>query len=401
MASLITASTLFALTSSGLLLWIIVLARMKLMRVGSQTVRDGCDLPAPPDGWPRLSIVVPVHNEQDMIERCAASLRAQTYDDLELIFVLDRCSDNTAGVLAGHAATDPRVTIVVNDHCPDDWAGKCHAAHLGAQRATGEWILFTDADTEFEPDLTRAAVALARHRDAALLSLLSTLTFVHHFEQVAQLAAAIQLMIMYPIERVKRGRQARPFANGQFMLFRRDWYDRIGGHAAVKDDLLEDIASARRVQGHGGRSEVLFADGMLSCSMYETLRDFEQGWKRIFIEACNRKPGRLLKWATRTLLLGVALPLVQLAALVAAPATMLIGHPWLGGGMAGTVLTSWILQGVALRRLATLARAPHASIALYPLGCLIVGRIMIAGARDLRRRRPVVWGGRRYVLTPR
>ncbi len=200
---------------------------------------------------------------------------------------------------------------------------------------------------------------------------------------------------------MNRSRRPRPFANGQFLLFRRDWYERIGGHTALKDDLLEDIAAARLVNGHGGLNAVVVADGMLMCSMYESLAEFIQGWKRIFIEACSRKPGRLRKWAARTLFVDVGLPLVQLVTLASAPAVAATGQVPLALAMTLTVLIGWAFQGVVLWRFHTVGGAPRRAILLYPLGCLIVGMVMLAGARDLKRRRPVVWGGKRYVLTPR
>ncbi len=397
----ITAWLLLALCGAGLALWGVIVVRMTLMRLGSQTVREGLGLPAPEAGWPRLSIIVPVHNEERLLDGCVRSLREQAYERLEMVFVLDRCTDGTAAVLAKHAAADPRIVVVENDSCPDDWAGKCYAAQRGAQRASGDWMLFTDADTRFDPGLARASMALAHDRGLALLSLLSTLTFDHLFERVAQLAAAINLLILYPVARVSRARRPRPFANGQFMLFRRDWYERIGGHTAVKDCLLEDIAAARLVHAHGGRSAVLFADDMLRCSMYETLADFETGWKRIFIEACNRKHDRLRKWGWRTLANGVVLPVIQLSTLVTAPFVAMSGDLPLGAAMILIVVAGWILQTSVLLRLSTVARAPRLAVLLYPLGCWIVGRVLLSGARDLRRNRPVVWGGRRYVLKPR
>lgn len=396
-----TAILLLAISVAGLLFWVVFLVRMSLMLVGRPTVRKGLRLPAPQGGCPSLSIVVPVHDEEAVIDACARLLRGQEYDGLQIIFVLDRCTDGTARLLAGHAEADPRVILVENDSCPHDWAGKCYAAHLGAQRATGDWILFTDADTRFEPSLCRAAMALAGARGFVLLSLLSTLTFEHLFERVAQIAAGMHLMILYPIHRLNRAKPPRPFANGQFMLFRRDWYDRIGGHAALKETLLEDLAAAKLMRRHGGRAGVAFADGMLMCSMYDTLAEFEAGWKRIFIEACARKPQRLRKWGRRTLAFGVGLPLAQLASLAAAAAVWVSGDAALAIALVGTVLLGWAAQAAVLLRTCTINRAPRRSIALYPLGCLIVGRILLLGARDLVRGRPLVWARREYVLRPR
>jgi chlorobactene glucosyltransferase len=396
-----TAVFLLCLTMGGLVLWAVLLVRMSLMLVARPTVREGLHLAAPEGGWPALSIVVPVHNEERLIDGCATLLRGQEYDNLEIVFVLDRCTDGTAAILARHARADKRVVLVENDSCPEEWAGKCYAAHRGAQRATGEWVLFTDADTRFDPRLCRAAMALARARELVLLSLLSTLTFEHRFERVAQVAAALTLLTLYPVRRVSRARPPRPFANGQFMLFRRDWYERIGGHAAVKDALLEDLAAAQLVRHHGGPAGVFFADGMLMCSMYETLAEFEAGWRRIFIEACDREPRRLRKRGRRTLAYGVGLPIAQVAALALAPVIAGLGEGSLALWLVATVLAGWAAATAVLLRIYALCRAPRRSIPLYPLGCLIVGRILLGGARDLELGRPLVWGRRQYVLEPR
>lgn len=397
----VIAWTLAALSAVGAFVWIIFLTRMSILAGRATSVREGLDRPAPRGGWPTLSIIVPAHDEEGHIDDCARLLREQEYERLELIFVLDRCRDRTAELLAKHASADARIVVIDNDACPDDWAGKCHAAHLGSQRATGDWLLFTDADTRFDPRLSRAAVALALERDAGLLSLWSTLTYEHRFERVAQLAAGIMLMILFPIGRTSRDRPPRPFANGQFLLFRRDWYERIGGHAAVKDDLLEDIAAAKRVHRQGGRNEVVVADGMLTCSMYTTRAAFEAGWKRIFIEACGRKPKRMRRWGRRVITFAVAMPLVQLGTLAAAVAVASSGHAIAALVMVVVVLAGWAAQYSALWRLYTMAHAPRRTIPLFPLGCLVVARILLAGARDLKQGRPVVWGRRQYVLEAR
>ncbi len=143
------------------------------------------------------------------------------------------------------------------------------------------------------------------------------------------------------------------------------------------------------------------ADDMLICSMYESLAEFRQGWKRIFIEACGRKPARLLKWAARSLVIDVVLPLVQLATLASAPAVAAAGEVPLALTMTLVVLTGWTFQGAVLWRFYTMGRAPRLAILLYPLGCWIVARVMLSAARDLGRGKAVVWGGRRYVLKPR
>jgi cellulose synthase/poly-beta-1,6-N-acetylglucosamine synthase-like glycosyltransferase len=181
--------------------------------------------------------VVPAHNESRVIAACVRSLRTETYPQLRVVFALDRCTDDTAALVRAGIAGDGRFEIVEIDACPDDWAGKVHAAHTGVTRSRGaqgaDYLLFADADTVFEPGCIAASLALMRQRKLDLLSLLSTLTHDMWFERVVQTAAAFELMRQYPPIRANGLKKRRAFANGQFMLFTRDTYDAVGGHAAV------------------------------------------------------------------------------------------------------------------------------------------------------------------------
>jgi len=381
--------------------WITAAWRVHRTLRDRPTIRRGLDLPEPARRWPKVSIVVPAHNEQRVIDQCAGALRRLKYPDLEIIFVLDRCTDATRELLQPHADADARIIIIENDCCPDDWAGKCHAASVGAERATGAFLLFTDADTQFDPDLVRAAVALADDRGLGLLSLLSTLTTDLHYERIAQPVASMTLVRMFPLQRINREHRARPFANGQFLLFERREYERIGGHAAVKDALLEDIAFARRLHKMNGRGAVFLADGMLICSMYDSLEAFERGWQRIFIEACKRKPTRLRQNAWRSLTLGVVFPMLQLVSLVIGATALTTAHHAPGITLLVLVVIGLVAQVIALMRIYPLANAPRRAALLYPLGSWIVARIFFAAARNLSKRRPITWAGRQYILEPR
>jgi chlorobactene glucosyltransferase len=382
--------------------WLAVLGRLvRTLILRRPTVRAGLDTPEPEGGWPRLSVIVPAHNEERVIDACVTSLRQQRYADLEMIFVLDRCTDRTRELVQKHADEDPRVRIVENDSCPDGWAGKCNAARLGADVATGEYLLFTDADTQFEPDLCRASVGLIAAGGVSLLTLLSTLTGDRYHERVAQPVATINLIHLYPIERASRARDPRPFANGQFMMFQREWYDRIGGHTAVKEELLEDLAFARQIASHQGRTSVLLADGMLRCSMYETSDAFAEGWRRIFIDACKRKPRRLRKLGFRTLAGGIAIPVAQLAALPMAGMLIAWGATTQGMLTLVVVAAALLIQLLALLTIYPLAGAPRWATVTFPIGCWIVARILLRAASGLERRVPLTWGGREYVPEPR
>jgi chlorobactene glucosyltransferase len=359
-------------------------------------VGDGLAESAPSDGWPLVSIVVPAHNEERVIENCVTSLLASDYSELEIVVVLDRCSDRTLALLRPFAERDSRLRIIENTACPPDWAGKCNAARVGADAARGKYLLFTDADVRFEPPLVRAAMGLMRRDRRGLLSLLPRVVAVAWYERIVQPIAAMTLMQMYPIDKVNREYRRRPFANGQFLLFERSVYERIGGHAATKHDLLEDIAFARLVEASGARVGLALAADMLEVHMYSSFAAFREGWKRIFIEASRRRVRRLREKALVVLVLGVGTPTVQLAALATGAATGHATFLWAAAIVAWGVAA----QAAALAMVYRACRARMRDVVLSSVGAAFVARQLWQGAGDLAKNRPVRWGGREYRLIP-
>jgi glycosyltransferase involved in cell wall biosynthesis len=377
---------------------------------GRPSLKEGLALAAPEAGWGAVRVIVPAHNEERHAPTLLRSLLAQDYPGaLEIVFVLDRCTDGTRAALESVMASHSHragctVRIIDNDTCPEDWAGKCNAARVGATRDGGgdaAWLLFTDADTRFDPGLVRASVALAAHRGLALLSAMPQLTSGRTFERVAQPVAALQLMKLYPPERVNRAHDPRPFANGQFMLFAREAYDAIGGHAAVKDDLLEDIAFARKVHYSKCRFGLFMPDGMLITHMYESAEQFREGWTRIFIESCHRDPRRLRRYAVVSAIIGIGGPLACVLTIAIGTVGGVMGDVPLmvGGALCGAL--GLLMQHLVLRGIYRLMRTPRRGVWLHWLGSASLTGILWRAASTLASGRPVRWGGRTYVLARR
>jgi len=390
------------------------------------TLRRGLEAPVPDGDWPSICLIVPAHNESGIVATLVRSLLEQDYPGpTRFVFALDRCTDNTDAVIRraatgpdGHA--DPRIEIVTVTACPDDWAGKVHAIHSAVvgtperdglpSPATADLLLFTDADTRFEPECLRAAVGLMHERRLDMLSLLPTLTRGSWFERIVQPAAGLELMRRYPLDRINRDTHSARFANGQFMLFSRRAYQAIGGHEAVHQELLEDLAFARRMrrpdlQMRGG---VFLSDGLLACRMYASFQNFRRGWKRIYIESEHRHAERLVRSARLLRLVGIALPLGSLATTFAGLAMLFGWWDWrpsslnIGVGMllAACGAAALIAFGLAS---ASVYRAQHLSrwwILAYPLGAWITAGIQGEAARDLRSKKPVEWAGRSYIRKP-
>lgn len=355
-----------------------------------------------PARWPKVCIVIPAHNEQVVIARVTESLRRQDYPDFSAVFALDRCTDETLVRLQAAAAGDPRISWITIDHCPDDWAGKVHAVHQGSLTPAAkqaEVLLFTDADTIFDPRCLTATVALLIDRKADMLSLLSTLTARRWFEFAIQPVAGFQMLTQYPLRRANRLKGRRPLANGQFIMLTRRCYDAIGGHVATRRHLLEDVQIARLVERAGLNQCLLMAGGMLRCEMYRSWPQFHRGWKRIFTELCGRSPRRLRRYALRLGLLNAALPLASILAVLA----------WLVAGdfrsdplvivtaVLGSLalLTHWLALAIGLR---WSGFGPYIA-PLHAPGALIVAWLMNQAASDLTAGSTISWGGKSYNLS--
>jgi len=381
------------------LIWIRVLHTMRVI----PTLRFGQTLAAadPPAG--RVCVVVPAYNEARVIAGLVRSLRAETYPQARFVLALDRCTDETAALARAEIANDDRFEIVEIDECPSAWSGKVHALHAGVTRSQGaaeaEYFLFADADTIFSPGCIASALALMRQRKLEFLSLISTLLYETWFERVVQLATAFELMRLFPLMRVNGIGRRRAFANGQFMLFKRSAYDAVGGHAAVKDALLEDLAFARRLDGRKIPTGVFVADGMFHCRMYADWAQYRRGWKRIFTEAAGRNARRLTVWSWRTRVLGAIVPVWML---VAGPlGAALVAHDSAGGW---TVLALCLLGLVVwigvLARICRMAHAPAWILPLHIVGAWLTANLMREAAHDIETRTPMRWGGREYDLRP-
>ncbi|RPG18045.1 MAG: glycosyltransferase [Phycisphaera sp. TMED9] len=392
----ITTLVFAVLAAATAIYWGFVFGRLVRLARHTPELRDGLQMNVVDE---LVSIIVPAHDEARVIERMVTSMRAQQDMNIELIVVLDRCTDDTFGRLTEAAGGDPRIRVVVNDTCPEGWAGKCNAAAVGAAEATGEWVLFTDADVQFDPGVVRAAVAIAAENDVDLLSAYTRLTSGHWWEIIVQPPAAITLLRMFPPDRVNSEDRPRSFANGQFLLFRRAAYDRLGGHSTVKDDLLEDLAFAKAVHRQGGRVRVVHSDTMIQTSMYESLDDLLSGWRRIFIESCHRNVGRLNRNVIRVAGAGLG-PVASFFGVVVGLVSFDRGEFWIGlvGIIAGGC--GVVISGVTLAVIFGRGGMPRVGILGWPLGCLLVAGALRRGATDLEKGRPIRWGGREYVIEP-
>lgn len=233
-----------------------------------------------PDPWPKVTVVVAARNEEGAVADAMRSLLALEYPDLEVVAVDDRSSDATGAILDGLAARDPRLVALHVDRLPPGWLGKTHALHVGARRASGRWLLFTDADVHFAPAALRRAVAYAAARGLDHLAALPR--FVTEGALVGAFMGAFALLfsIYARIWSVNDPDNAAAVGIGAFGLVRRSAYDRIGGHDAIRMRPDDDLALGEALKASGGRQEAVFASELVEVAWYANVGEAIRGMQK-------------------------------------------------------------------------------------------------------------------------
>ena len=238
------------------------------------------------DGSPFVSIVVPARDEERAIEAATRGKCSQDDPAFEVVVVDDRSSDETRGILRRLETEFPATLRVVDGvEPPPDWLGKPHALDEGARaaRATrpGDWLVFSDADVVFGPDLLARALGHAEKRRLDFLSVLPQME-ARGFGERLMVPTVPAAAFCYLPGWLMNIQAARSLAGGGgvFNLIRRDLFDRTGGHAALKDSVVDDIQLGRNARKAGGRTAIALALDSCSLRMYHGFREMEKGLEK-------------------------------------------------------------------------------------------------------------------------
>jgi chlorobactene glucosyltransferase len=343
----------------------------------------------PPADGGLVSVIIPARNEQATVETVVRSVLRSSYSPLELIVVDDRSTDGTAATVARLAADDPRVRLIDGAPLPSGWYGKPWACQQGAQSARGELFLFTDADTRHEPELLARAVGALRQERAELVTVSPLQRCVTFWERVVMPQIWLLLGLRYHPARVNRARAERDvIANGQFILVPRTTYESIGGHAAVRHEVAEDLALAQLCFRTGRKLHFAFAERLMETRMYDGLGPLVEGWsKNVYLGGRRSFPNQPALQAMVPLMLGLAIAfwLVPPVALALTAGTTLRA-----AAVIATVASAvfWMVLSYGMR-------IPPWYGVLYPLGAVVT--LYIVARSTWRGRRKVVWRGRVYA----
>jgi chlorobactene glucosyltransferase len=272
-----------------------------------------------PENPPPVTILVPAKDEEGGIAGCIERIAEQDYSNFDIIAVDDRSTDRTGVILdemaremnvaatpasplsqseegdAGVAATKKlQVLHIPVGGLPSGWLGKCHALSKAEKLATGDWLLFVDSDVSLQPDALSRTLALAISRKYDAMSIITRLECHSFWERLMLPLLGGTWTMMYFTSLTNRNHSKVAVANGQFFLIRREAYEKVGGHEAVRNQITEDVELMRLLKSEEFIVRFFLGGHLASTHMHSNLRQMFHGWGRIFSGTSRRSPWRIL-----------------------------------------------------------------------------------------------------------
>jgi len=331
----------------------------------------------------RVSVLIPARNEEATIEACVTAALAGPRHIDEVIVYNDASTDTTPEILAHLQRQHPRLRVVEGQRLPAGWVGKPYACHQLSQHATGDILLFVDADTTLTPDGVLRLLALLEHN--SLVTAFPRQETISLVEQLFMPLLCLTYTAWLPLALIPRTTSPRILAaNGQILAVRREALKTLGGFASVRGEVVDDMALCRQAKRTGIR--VCFADGfhIARCRMYSSAAEIWSGFSKNLYEGLGE--------SLLGLLAVVALYLVTMVLpFVALPLALLLDPAWAAPAALGAGLNLLTRTLLAFRYNHTAL-----SVLLHPVAVLGLVVIAVNSAR-WSRMGTIQWRGRTYA----
>ncbi len=348
--------------------------------------------------FPFVSILVPARNEENKIGRCIASLLAQDYPNFEIVVIDDRSTDNTAQIIQSYVESDDkkRIKFVHGKDARSGWIGKCNALAHAVNYASGEWLVFTDADTYHKPNSLADSVNYAVKQRADMVSFVPMQELGSFSEKLIMPVLLSSFLLGDPFHQVNDPECHRAYAYGQYVICRRSSYFAVGGHESVRNEIVEDHALAQVFKDKAYKIEVADGRTLYSVRMYTNLSTLWQGWTKNLYSLIDSRVINLL--IILFMINSVALfPFIQL---ILAWQMIFAAHTeTMAVNLLGLIALEFLLLAFWFEK----TSQHHAGIDwrnffLFPFGSLTVTALYFHAAYLVLSGSQVNWKGRRYVV---
>jgi cellulose synthase/poly-beta-1,6-N-acetylglucosamine synthase-like glycosyltransferase len=339
--------------------------------------------PVAVSGNPSLSIIVPARNEEEDIELSLTRLLELDYDNYEVIAVNDRSTDRTGEIMERVGKTPGRLRVIHHRELPAGWLGKTHAMWTAANAATGDWLLFTDADVLFKPDSVRRALAYAEAERADHVVLFPQMIMKRPGEYM--MIAFFQTMFVFGHRpwKVADPKSRDHMGVGAFNLVRRRVYDAVGTYEALRMEVLDDMKLGKVVKNAGFAQRNVFGGDLISIRWARGARGVVDNLTKNFFAVLS------FQW-WRTLVSAFGLAFLNLMPFVG----VWLAHGWERLPYAIALVSMFaIYMGMSWR-----SRVPAYYFLLHPVSTMLFIYTLLLSMCHALWNDGIIWRGTRYPL---
>ena len=342
---------------------------------------------------PKVSIILPARNEEDFIGRCLESLRTQDFNDFEIIAIDDSSEDKTGEIIEELTKKDSKIIHVSANEKPQNWMGKNWACMEGFKKATGNIMLFTDADTKFEKNVISLAVSHLQSEDLDALTVIPRLRCIDRITKITLPMLSTFLHSRYSALNVNNPKKKVGYFFGSFFVIKRKVYEEIGTHEKVKQEIIEDGALGKITKESGYALKMVRGEHLIEALYSRSSKEMWNGLKRLMVPLYHQNSASAVGVFFAVLfILFMPIPLLAYSVIAFEPSLSF-----------STLLISAIISTITIFSASIMETRMGLDLSIMnsvfaPIGSIIVVLGFLSGILHANKSTAVSWRGRKYSV---
>ena len=341
----------------------------------------------------KVSVILPARNEEDYISECLGTLSTQDYKDFEIIAIDDSSDDKTGKIIEEFTKKDPRIIHVTAREKPQNWMGKNWACMEGFKKATGDIILFTDADTKFKKNVITLAVSHLQSENLDALTVIPRLRCIDKITKITLPMLSTFLHSRYSALNVNNPKKKVGYFFGSFFVIKRKVYEEIGTHEKVKQEIIEDGALGKITKESGYALKMVRGEHLIEALYSRSSKEMWNGLKRLIVPLYHQNSASAIGVFFAVLfILFMPIPLLAYSAIAFEPNLSFT-----------TLLISAIISTITIFSASIMETKMGLNLSILnsifaPIGSIIVVLGFLSGILQANRSTAVSWRGRKYSV---
>ena len=342
---------------------------------------------------PKVSVILPARNEEGFIGRCLESLRTQDYNDFEIIAIDESSEDKTGEIIEELTKKDSKIIHVSANEKPQNWMGKNWACMEGFKKATGNIMLFTDADTKFEKNVISLAVSHLQSEDLDALTVIPRLRCIDRITKITLPMLSTFLHSRYSALNVNNPKKKVGYFFGSFFVIKRKVYEEIGTHEKVKQEIIEDGALGKITKESGYALKMVRGEHLIEALYSRSSKEMWNGLKRLMVPLYHQNSASAVGVFFAVLfILFMPIPLLAYSVIAFEPSLSF-----------STLLISAIISTITIFSASIMETRMGLDLSIMnsvfaPIGSIIVVLGFLSGILHANKSTAVSWRGRKYSV---